>query len=188
MTATPTIDFDRLLKLRLVVARFGEMDGARWWNTRGLLGRQGALLMSRGFAKTHYFAQARVVFTVATARCKEVFDPPLSMTLWNLPAALEDQFDARWHHWLAERDKWASFFEELQALPDGPLVETLQLLDLIDASAAEAVSRLRRSAEGRAVPVPGAHAPDDEVLTLLAAAFTKGEAGSPAIPYARLDA
>ena len=29
------IDFDRLLKLRLIVARVGEMDLAKWWNTRG---------------------------------------------------------------------------------------------------------------------------------------------------------
>ena len=31
------LNFDRLLKLRLVVARVGEMDLARWWNTNGLL-------------------------------------------------------------------------------------------------------------------------------------------------------
>jgi len=182
-----TIDFDRLLKLRLVVARYGEMDGARWWNTKGLLGRNGALLMSRGFAKTHHFAQAKVVFTVAAARSKQVFDPPLSMTLWNLPAELEDQFDARWHHWLDEREQWAAFFKDLQELPDGSLLEQLQLLDLVDDSTAEQTQGLRRSAEGRAVPIPGTHSPDDQVLTLLAAAFTKGEAGSPAIPYARLD-
>ena len=36
------IDFDRLLKLRLVVARVGEMDLAKWWNTRGQLGRLGS--------------------------------------------------------------------------------------------------------------------------------------------------
>ena len=182
-----TIDFDRLLKLRLVVARYGEMDGARWWNTKGLLGRNGALLMSRGFAKTHHFAQAKVVFTVAAARSKQVFDPPLSMTLWNLPANLEDQFDARWHHWLDEREQWAPFFEDLQNLPDGSLLEQLQLLDLVDDSTADQAEGLRRSAEGRAVPIPGTHSPDDQLLTLLAAAFTKGETGSPAIPYARLD-
>ena len=33
-TTRPSIDFDRLLKLRLVVARFGEMDLAKWWNTK----------------------------------------------------------------------------------------------------------------------------------------------------------
>lgn len=31
-----TVDLDLLLKLRLVVARHGEMDGARWWNTCSL--------------------------------------------------------------------------------------------------------------------------------------------------------
>ena len=41
MTEVP-LDLDRLLKLRLVVARFGEMDGARWWNTSGQLATSGA--------------------------------------------------------------------------------------------------------------------------------------------------
>ena len=185
--AVSTIDLDRLLKLRLVVARFGEMDGAQWWNSRGLLGRKGALLMSRGFAKTHHFAQARVVFAVATVRCKEVFDPPGSMTLWKLPAAVEEQFDARWHHWLSERDDWRDFFEELQELPSGTLLEALQTFDLVDEAQAQAVTKLKRSAEGRAVPLPGTSSPDDKVLGLLAAAFTKGEQSSPAVPYARLD-
>ena len=53
------IDFDRLLKLRLVVARVGEMDLAKWWNTRGQLGRLGSAAVRRGFPRTHYFAQAR---------------------------------------------------------------------------------------------------------------------------------
>jgi len=184
---TPSIDLDRLLRLRLVVARFGEMDGAQWWNTKGLLGRKGALLMSRGFTKTHHFAQARVVFAVAAARSKEVFDPPHSMTLWNLPAGLEDQFDARWHHWLSERDAWRSLFEYLPTLPSASLLETLQGLDLIDDAQALAVSKLKRSAEGRAVPLSGVFSPDDQVLTMLAAAFAKGERGKPAVPYAKLD-
>jgi hypothetical protein len=36
MTST-LFDVNRLLKLRLVVARFGEMDLAKWWNTKGRL-------------------------------------------------------------------------------------------------------------------------------------------------------
>jgi hypothetical protein len=54
------IDFDHLFRLRLTVARFGEMDSARWWNTQGILGKYGSLALSRGFPKTHCFAQARV--------------------------------------------------------------------------------------------------------------------------------
>ena len=37
-TTTHSVDLDRLLKLRLIVARFGEMDIAKWWNTKGQLG------------------------------------------------------------------------------------------------------------------------------------------------------
>jgi hypothetical protein len=37
-----TLNFDRLQRLRLAVARVGEMDLAEWWNTRGQLGGLGA--------------------------------------------------------------------------------------------------------------------------------------------------
>jgi len=83
------LDFDRLLKLRLVVARFGEMDLAKWWNTRGQLGRVGGLALRRGFPRTHRFAQAQSVFAAAAHRCREVFDPPGCVTLWGLPEAIE---------------------------------------------------------------------------------------------------
>ncbi len=70
------IDLNHLLKLRLVVARHGEMDRARWWNTQGMLGRRGVVVLERGFPSTHFFAQARVVFAVARARCNELYSPP----------------------------------------------------------------------------------------------------------------
>src|SRR5260370_20425355 len=76
-----TIDLDRVLELRLLVARFGEMDVAKWWNTRGQLGPLGAAALRRGFPRTHRFAQARSVFAVAAAhRCGEVFEPPGCVT------------------------------------------------------------------------------------------------------------
>jgi hypothetical protein len=76
------VDLEKLLKLRLVVARFGEMDKARWWNTRGQLGRLGTTAVRRGFPRTHHFAQARAVFAVAAHRCREVFDADGVVTLW----------------------------------------------------------------------------------------------------------
>jgi len=69
------IDLNHFLKLRLVVARFGDMDGAGWWNTQGILGTAGRSVLSRGFPTTHRFAQARIVCSVAAARCAAVFAP-----------------------------------------------------------------------------------------------------------------
>jgi len=46
---------------------------------------------------------------------------------------------------------------------------------------------MRRSAEGRAVPLSGTHRVDDDTITLLAAGFSRGEASKPAIPYARVE-
>src|SRR5688572_28433555 len=111
-----SINFDRLLKLRLIVARFGEMDIAKWWNTQGQLGRLGAAALRRGFPRTHYFAQARSVFAVAAHRCAEVFEPPGSVTLWRLPEAIEEEFDTRWEHWLDHAEEWQPFFGKLEGV------------------------------------------------------------------------
>src|SRR5437773_7686210 len=104
------IDLDRLLTFRLVVGRFGEMDLAKWWNTKGQLGRLGATALRRGFPRTYHFAQARSVFAVAAHRCNEVFDPPDCVTLWRLPDGIEEEFEARWEHWLDKANDWAPFF------------------------------------------------------------------------------
>lgn len=191
-TATPNIDFDRLLRLRLVVARYGEMDAARWWNTgdaarrTALLGRAGLVLMSRGFPRTHRFAQARLVFEVARARCAEVFDPPGCITLWNLPPSIEDQFDARWARWLEDREAWTEFFASIES-PPTDLLDTLKKLRLAGDGDLEAASKLRRSAEGRAVPLPGVHMVTDPLITQLASGFSRGEPGKLAVPYARME-
>lgn len=191
-TVSSTIDFDRLLRLRLVVARYGEMDAARWWNTgdaarrTALLGRAGFVLMSRGFPRTHRFAQARLVFEVARARCAEVFDPPGCITLWNLPPAIEDQFDARWARWLEDRDAWTEFFAAIEP-PPTDLPDALKKLGLASDGDLDAVSKLRRSAEGRAVPLPGVHVVTAPLLTQLAAGFSRGEPGKLAVPYARME-
>jgi hypothetical protein len=180
------LDLDRLLKLRLVVARFGEMDLARWWNSKGMLGRHGAVVLKRGFPATHFFAQAHVVFEVARSRNRELFNPPGCMTLWSLPADVEDAFEERWQTWLDEGDRWAPVFESVAAMNGRDLLDEMTGMDLLSSVHRDAAAKLRRSAEGRAVPIPGAHAATDEVVTLLAAGFARGEVSNPAIPYARI--
>ena len=181
------IDFDRLLKLRLVVARVGEMDLAKWWNTLGQLCWLGSAAVRRGFPRTHYFAQARSVFAVAGFRCREVFDPPQSVTLWQLPEAIEEEFDAHWERWLDQADEWKPFFLELEALKETDLKTALQSFDLITDKDSERFSRLRRSAEGRAVPLPAPFAATNQDIASLALGFARGEPGALAVPYARLD-
>lgn len=186
--AASTIDFDRLLKLRLVVARHGEMDAAKWWNTQGMLGRRGSVVLKRGFPSTHYFAQARIVFEVAASRCRELFDPPGCMTLWGLPAEVEEKFQEHWQDWLAETDEWTPVFQWIEAQSGADLLQSLGEVDLISRAQADDVSKLRRSSEHHAVPIPGTFRPHDEVITLLAAGFACGDAGNPAVPYAKLEA
>jgi hypothetical protein len=180
------IDLDRLLKLRLVVARHGEMDRAGWWNTNGMLGRYGAIALARGLPRTHRFAQARAVFEVARSRCQELFHAPGSVTLWHLPAEIEDRFDEHWQVWLGDGHSWSSFFDDLAASEGSDLVSELRQHDLLSDLHAETIQTLRRSAEGRAVPLPGEHELDDDLIALLAGGFSKGEQGAPAIPYARV--
>lgn len=182
---SPSLDLDRLLKLRLVVARFGEMDGARWWNTKGQLGRLGAAALRRGFPRTHRFAQARAVFAVAAHRCAEVFDPPGCVTLWQLPEVTEEELDARWEHWLDGAGEWEPFFEKIEKLPGTDLASVLRSLELVGDRDVEASNKLRRSAEGRAVPLPGLFSGTDADVALLALGFAHGEPGALAVPYAR---
>jgi hypothetical protein len=179
------LDFDRLLKLRLVVARFGEMDIAKWWNTKGQLGRLGTAALRRGFPRTHYFAQARSVFAVAAHRCAEVFEPPGCVTLWRLPELVEEEFDARWEHWLDYADDWQPFFQQLEGLRGTDLVAALRAFEAVSDADAEGLARLRRSAEGRAVPLPGVFSSTDADVTLLALGFARAEVGALAVPYAR---
>jgi hypothetical protein len=182
---TTALDLDRVLKLRLVVARFGEMDLAKWWNTTGQLGRLGAAALRRGFPRTHRFAQARSVFAVAAHRCAEVFDPPGCVTLWRLPELVEEEFDARWEHWLDHASDWTAFFEKLETLPASDLPTLLRGFDVVSDRDLDAYSRLRRSAEGRAVPLPGLFAGNDDDVALLALGFARGQPGALAVPYAR---
>jgi hypothetical protein len=180
-----TLNFDRLLKLRLIVARFGEMDLAKWWNTRGQLGRLGAAATRRGFPRTHYFAQARSVFAVAAYRCHEIFDPPDSVMLWRLPETIEEEFEAKWEYWLDQANEWNPFFHRLESLRENDLKIALHAFDAVTNHELEMSSRLRRSAEGRAVPLSEPFSGTDQDIALLALGFARGEISSLAVPYAR---
>jgi hypothetical protein len=180
-----SVELELLFKLRLAVARFGEMDRARWWNTRGQLGRFGAAALRRGFPRTHQFAQARSVFSVAGHRCAEVFDPPNCVTLWRMPDRTEEEFEARWEAWLDAGADWNPFFAAVEAQNGESLVDVLRSLTLVTDEDVEAQSRLRRSAEGRAVALPGVFSGSNAELRLLALGFARGEPGAVAVPYLR---
>lgn len=180
-----TLDPSHLLKLRLAVARFGEMDGTGWWNTKGILGASGQSVLSRGLPKTHLFAQARIACSVATARCNEIFAPPGCLTLWNLPEEIEDRIESEWPNWCRNPDPWIPFFDSLHGRNSGELLEHLSELDLIDPKTASAVTPLKRSTDGKSVILPGTGKPEMPTLMLLAAAFSKGEKLKPAVPYIR---
>ena len=177
---------ERVMKLRLVVARVGEMDLARWWNTNGQLGSLGTAVARRGFRRTHYFAQARSVFAVAAYRCREVYDRPGTVTLWNLPAELEDEFELRWAEWLDDIPAWTSFFEQLQSA-SANLESELLRTELVTDADVHRVRKLRRVAEQRAVPVPGMFSGSMEDMNALALAFARGEPSNLAVPYQSWD-
>src|SRR6266496_473577 len=143
--------------------------------TRGQLGRVGAAALRRGFPRTHRFAQARSVLAVAGHRCDEVFDPPQCVTLWRLPEAIEEAFDSRWEQWVDSASDWNPFFEKVEKLQATDLPATLRELGLVGDADIEAYSKLRRSSEGRAVPLPGTFSGSDADVALLALGFGRGE-------------
>jgi hypothetical protein len=88
---------------------------------------------------------------------------------------------------LDQGERWRPWFEALAAAGQQELLAELAEWDLGRANQVAAVNKLRRSAEGRSVPLSGTFQPNDEIITLLAAGFARSERGSPAIPYARLE-
>lgn len=184
---TPADNLELVLKLRLAVARFGEMDGAGWWNTTGILGRSGRAALSRGFPNSHVFAQARVACAVAGARSSAVFSPQSCWTLWTLPADVEDALNRRWPQWCRDVDAWLPFFNDIAPRNTGDLLQHLRELSLVDDATVAASALLRRSAEGKAVALPGSGDATRSNLMLLAAGFAKGEKQRLAVPYLRSD-
>lgn len=180
-----SINLERLFKFRLIVARFGEMDLAKWWNTKGQLGRLGTAALRRGLPRTHAFAAARSVFAVAAHRCSEIFDPPGCVTLWRLPETVEEAFDARWEYWIDYASEWALIFKNLESIQETNLIVILRTFELVTDRDLETFSRLRRSAEGRAGPLPNRFSSTDSDVSLLALGFARGEPGNLAVPYAQ---
>lgn len=180
---TDKLDLDWLLRVRVVVARCGEMDAQRWWNTDGQLGPYGARVLKRGFPRTHFFAQARSVLAVAARRCAEVFDPPGAVTFWRLPEDIEEVFDARWEGWLDAAESWSPFFESIAALKDFGVADVLKSFSLVADAEVEASAKLKAADGGRGVLVPGPFELGRRSIALLALGFGRGAQGDLVVPY-----
>jgi len=175
---------DQLLKLRMAVGRYGEMDQAGWWNTKGLLGSAGDTLLSRGFPRTHALIQARTVFTVADARCTSLLSVPNGVTLWRLPAELEDQFQARWSYWLSNSSEWEAFLRQVsETLLDKGLLSGLMSLNLITEGHKQAAEKAAMQRKDNYVSIGVFEHIDEEVIANLAASFAAGTPKDLVVPF-----
>jgi hypothetical protein len=122
------------------------------------------------------------VFAVATHRCRDLYSPSGAVTLWSLPAEVEDDFDQAWAMWIDQTGEWEPYFAELEQC-GADLVHELQRLDLVNHDHLVQLSRLKRSAQQRAVAVAGEFTGSADDVTMLALAFARGEQGNPAVPF-----
>lgn len=177
------IDYPTLLKLRLFVGRYGEMDMAKWWNTQGMLGPYGARVLSRGIPRTHSFAQARVVFVVAKNRCDQIFFEKECYTLWRLPAEIEDQFEDTWQDFL-EQDGWQDMFQKLEQIgKDTALEDLLTSNELIDIGQMQEMKSLKITNGQPSFSLGPVETFSTETLKRLAAGFTHSTPAHLVIPY-----
>ena len=179
------MDLEWLLKLRTVVARTGEMDLARWWNSNGQLGPQGASVLRRGFPRTHYFAQTRSVCMVAAARCAQIFDLPGSVTLWRLTDTIEERLDVVWESWLDDAVNWRPFFERVADLESVDLRHSLQEFGLVTAEEVSAARSIKQSDDGRSIQLPDRFDGERKTVAILALSFSAGSPGNLVVPYTR---
>lgn len=175
----------KIAALRMAVARQGEMDRAKWWNTKGLLSRVGELAISRGFPKSHVFARCRAAFAVASSRSDEVFNPPDSYTLWRLPVEIEDQLEDAWAGWLESPDEWKDLLERIDAAAGNDLVSVLTSLELASEQSADRAKGLRRADDLKSVPIKLNGETVIQAIELLAAAHNCSEPGKLAVPFIR---
>lgn len=179
------LDLEWLIKIRTVVARIGEMDLAKWWNSNGQLGPQGPSVLRRGFPRTHYFAQTRSVCMVAAARCAQIFDPPGSVTLWRLTDAIEEHLDVLWENWLDDAGTWRPFFERVAGLKSTDVPASLKDFGLVTDEETGASSGIKKSADGRSMQMPQLFDGGRRSVALLALSFAAGSPGNLVVPYAR---
>ena len=179
-------DFPRkIVALRIVVARQGEMDRSKWWNTQGLLSSVGELAISRGFPKTHVFARARAAFAVAASRSEEVFNPPDSYTLWRLPVEIEDQIEDAWSGWLESPEEWQNLLRKINEAASSELKSILASLELLSDETTSLAKGLRRADDLKSVPLRIEGQTVIEAIELLAIAHASSEPGKLAVPFIR---
>jgi len=179
------LNVKNIVALRMAIARHGEMDRTKWWNTKGLLGPLGELALSRGFPKTHVFARSRAAFAVASSRSDEVFNPPDSFTLWRLPVEIEDRVDDAWSKWLESPADWTSFLERLDRTTSMKVPAMLVELDIVSSTSVEKASRLRRDDDLKSVPIRSRGESVQQSVEILALAHSFSEAGKLAVPFIR---
>jgi hypothetical protein len=91
----------------------------------------------------------------------------------------------RWELWIDDGRTWAPFFATVEQLKEPDLLAALSSFDLIAPGDLDRYERLRRSAEGKAVQLPGLFDGGNDDVTLLALGFARGELGRLAVPYMR---
>lgn len=179
------LDLEWLLKVRTVIARIGEMDLARWWNTNGQLGPQGASVLRRGFPRTHYFAQTRSVCMVAAARCAQIFDLPGAVTLWRLTDTIEERLDVVWEGGLDDARSWRPFFERVAGLKSTDVALALREFELVTDEEVGAKFGTKKSPDGRSIELSAGFDGGRKTVAMLALAFGAGSPGNLVVPYAR---
>jgi len=178
-----TINFERLFRLRAAVGRFGEMDGAGWWNTQGVLGMRGAAVYKRGLPQTHMLARVRTVSAVAAERSSVIYPATGAATLWSLPPALERSLAFQERSWATDPlNDWTTF-DDVLASPPKDLAHWLTELDLVDPDSESKVSALKLDPGGEGLAVPGPIS--DAAIELLALGHSRGRAKHLIVPFIR---
>ena len=179
------IELDWLLRVRVVVARCGEMDAQRWWNTEGQLCPHGARVLKRGFPRTTSFRAGAVRLRRLCAPCAEIFDPPDAVTFWWLSDTTRRRSSTR-----VGKDGWTPrrpgrrSSNPSPALAHSDVVAALKsapsLVD--DADDEEAAAKLKVADGEKGVLVPGPFDLGRKAVALWALGFGRGAKGDLRVP------
>jgi len=175
-------DFEDLFAKRRAIARIGEGDWMRWWDSNAL-NDAGDILIPRLFRRTPHLSAAHMAMLAARARHDSAVPREPLIHLFNLGEVLEGAFE----RWLIQRksEGWSP--------PPMPPGDT-------SLGAGEALKALGLEPETDSGSIEGSHlvlgdleqatiderAVRESVLRSLAGAYALGERGRLVVPYYRL--
>ncbi len=182
---------DELLRIRALVARYGEPGQLDWWSTDILGPSGGAFVAERLFPRTYRWAAIELAIEAAAIIEKDRLNRRVGVTLFRMPEKLERSLDLRFRDLKIELRDPGELFPAIVFSEQLPPIE--EAVERVLGQRPSDGTETEREDEGQLICLGGQtlvelDSPDrlQAVIRRLAWAYTDSPKGSLRVPYFRL--